>query len=1274
MTMQTRRRISTYRINGLVVLFLMAFPAQSFAQGAPSDPTLLIEPADQTEFVDTTTAIVLSWNAVDLASTYEVQHFFSEPVDGLEPIPLKTKVLTDLSSELLVADLLDLRASLDPEGDSTFHWRVRARNADGEGPWSEVWEFSIVSLDATLPQVTPIPTQTIDEENTLSLSIEATSPAGSALNYSLDQASLDAGISIDPVTGALTWTPSEEQGPGSYGVTVIVVDEDENEASETFTVNVNEVNLPPVLDVIEDQNVDAEANLSFTATASDPDLPANQLTYSLDQASEDAGMTIDTATGEFSWTPTADQAQASFEVTVTVTDDGNPAASDSQSFVIQVGSGGSNNPVIDFVDTQTINEEEAFTFDINATSPTGSVLTYSLDQASLDAGMTINSVTGVLDWMPDESQGPGTFDVTVMAADESDNADTQTFVINVNEVNLPPVLSEIGDQVAETGMLLTVQAEASDADIPANQLTYSLGQVSLDAGMTIDAATGAISWTPSAAQDRTAYDVTVSVTDDGQPAGSDAQVFTINVGDVQAPSIDAIDDMSVNELESVSIEVVASDPNGSTLTYSLDQASLDAGMAVDPQNGAISWTPLEIQGPSSYDIVLTAINAEGFSDSESFVLTVNEVNLAPVIESIGNVTVLAGEMLGLTAVAADADTLAPAPFTLNTLSFTLADTTAAGMAIDPLTGSFTWTSSVPGDYPVTVVVTDDGTPPLSASTSFTVTVDAIGVVTSAAPQTAPFCSAAANFDITWSDVPADEFIVQFSSDPDFSSLISEFTTATTSAKASLFSLSFDQTYYWRVITSLNGQQSEPSPATPFSRWREQIEVAHSLSYPKATEAADFRMISVPGQSTAIPIVSTFSGNQASAGALSPNGDWDWSIWRDNAANATYADYIEQVLSNTSFAPGIGYWAISTSVWQVPQQTIGNAPLDAAESRYFSIPLNQGNGIVDARWTMIGNPFNLPVLWQDLVDENDLTESFDLWDWTGTQYESVSVMQPYKGYYYFNSKNDPSLRMPCILTPVPATETVKASDTPALTLSLHADADAQTPALSQVKVLAIEGAKDGFDKFDRVIPPAYFEKHRVTLVNRNLDRGYPLLAEESRASFEEPQVFEMELKAEPHHAIYLHIAGLDLLKDKEVYLFNEALGQSYDLHLNESILIEPGVNVTGLRLLIGDMDFIQTEEANLLPDDFKLQQSFPNPFVHQTNIEYALPEAERVTLEIYNLLGQRVRTLVDGDQGAGYHRIIWDGNSDAGDPVASGVYMYVFNSSAHHATKRVVRVR
>ena len=80
-------------------------------------------------------------------------------------------------------------------------------------------------------------------------------------------------------------------------------------------------------------------------------------------------------------------------------------------------------------------------------------------------------------------------------------------------------------------------------------------------------------------------------------------------------------------------------------------------------------------------------------------------------------------------------------------------------------------------------------------------------------------------------------------------------------------------------------------------------------------------------------------------------------------------------------------------------------------------------------------------------------------------------------------------------------------------------------------------------------------------------------------------------------------------------------------------------------------------STLRPSDFSLSQNFPNPFNNKTVITFTLPRSGNVKIEIYNILGQRVRDLVDEKVTAGYKKVIWDGKDNSGKVVASGVYFY-----------------
>ncbi len=94
----------------------------------------------------------------------------------------------------------------------------------------------------------------------------------------------------------------------------------------------------------------------------------------------------------------------------------------------------------------------------------------------------------------------------------------------------------------------------------------------------------------------------------------------------------------------------------------------------------------------------------------------------------------------------------------------------------------------------------------------------------------------------------------------------------------------------------------------------------------------------------------------------------------------------------------------------------------------------------------------------------------------------------------------------------------------------------------------------------------------------------------------------------------------------------------------------------------------------LPDKYSLQQNYPNPFNPTTSINYQLPMLSRVELAIYNVLGQKIRTLVSKKQTAGRYSVDWNGRDDAGIVVPSGIYLYRLNAETFVESRKMVVIK
>lgn len=102
--------------------------------------------------------------------------------------------------------------------------------------------------------------------------------------------------------------------------------------------------------------------------------------------------------------------------------------------------------------------------------------------------------------------------------------------------------------------------------------------------------------------------------------------------------------------------------------------------------------------------------------------------------------------------------------------------------------------------------------------------------------------------------------------------------------------------------------------------------------------------------------------------------------------------------------------------------------------------------------------------------------------------------------------------------------------------------------------------------------------------------------------------------------------------------------------------------------------VSIEDQELLPTAYGLSQNYPNPFNPTTSIQFALPEASQVTLDIYNILGQKVRTLVNGHVEPGYINAHWDGLDQNGNPISSGTYIYRLQTADQTFSKKMVLMK
>ncbi len=102
--------------------------------------------------------------------------------------------------------------------------------------------------------------------------------------------------------------------------------------------------------------------------------------------------------------------------------------------------------------------------------------------------------------------------------------------------------------------------------------------------------------------------------------------------------------------------------------------------------------------------------------------------------------------------------------------------------------------------------------------------------------------------------------------------------------------------------------------------------------------------------------------------------------------------------------------------------------------------------------------------------------------------------------------------------------------------------------------------------------------------------------------------------------------------------------------------------------------VATRQKDNMPDRFQLAQNYPNPFNPTTTIDYTLQNVEKVSLKVFNLRGEEIKTLVDGQMSAGNHSIKWDATDNDGRKVSSGIYLYVLKVGDQQASRKMMLVK
>jgi hypothetical protein len=475
----------------------------------------------------------------------------------------------------------------EPSGDGENYVHFFSRY-QWENTWNDLSDdnsvlpvaYIIETSDQNQPPVLdPIRNQSVAEGQTLAFSISASDADGDNLTFAV--ANLPKGAYFNRYSQQFEWT-TDDGDAGNYQVTFTVTDDGAVfplSDSETVTITVGDVNQPPVLAAIGTERVDVGAPIAFTVRATDPD--SGNLNYSVDNLP--AGATFNSKYRVFSWaTDAADT--GNYRVTFTVTDDGSPSLTDSETVPITVGDV-NQPPVMGTIGNRAVSEGELLEFRVTATDMDSDSLFF--DAGDLPAGASFDPVTHIFSWQPTYEYAGNHFIIfTVTDSGSPPLGDSETVIITVGEVNRPPVVTVNQNQSVGLGELLEFAISAFDSDN--NSLSLSVDNLPL--GASFNEVSRTLRWMPVENSDVGNHLVTFSVTDDGLPALTDSKQVTITVGNVnRAPIIGDIGGKVVETDKLLVFAVTATDPDNDTLEFSVK--GLPTGAVFDETRQLFYWMP-----------------------------------------------------------------------------------------------------------------------------------------------------------------------------------------------------------------------------------------------------------------------------------------------------------------------------------------------------------------------------------------------------------------------------------------------------------------------------------------------------------------------------------------------------------------------------------------------------------------------------------------------------------------------------------------------------------
>ena len=443
------------------------------------------------------------------------------------------------------------------------------------------------------------------------------------------------------------------------------------------------------------------------------------------------------------------------------------------------------------------------------------------------------------------------------------------------------------------------------------------------------------------------------------------------------------------------------------------------------------------------------------------------------------------------------------------------------------------------------------------------------------------------------------------------------------------------------VTAYQSETPVLFPDQSIKEYNSIIVTVDNVIFPYLTQKSAYQMISIPLDTKGQTLSDLFSDN------LGPYNNQTSRIF--DCVDGT--GYVERTEMSGTLPPGKALWLITRESVRLD---ISDGQ-SVATDEDFEISLQKG-------WNMIASPYSFPVDWQGISDQLVLREYIDK-DWG-----FASVLQPFKGYAV-NVPGDTVISIP------PHRESMQkkriGDNTAPFPFSWYIQISVKGEDLKDHYnyVGVNSAAQDDIDQFDYPEPPPIGEYISLSLRHGEQQALY---STDVRKTGMEGYRFALTLES--------NISGM-----KSISLRPSNLPGGFDwmlISLDEKVIYRKS-NISirkkqgNFELLVGNSDFLSEASSGYqsIPLTFQLSQNYPNPFNPLTSLKFQLPEAQKVTAIIYNVLGQRITYLLQEEFiDAGYHQLEWNGRDKYNYEVSSGIYFLHFMTAGYEKTMKMILQR